>query len=98
MAGGGRKGSSLIGSFPRLALEITEQDVDHERPGEGQAPDYDHHIGSHGRDEVAHGYPSPATQELGRTHDERETPEDGQRDPEGPRGPGRTYLRPDPLD
>lgn len=80
------------------ALAAAEQDVDYEHPGEGQAPGHDHHVGRRRWDEVVRSYPPAAAEELDRPHDERETPEDGQRYPEQARGPGRTYLRPDPLD
>src|SRR5918998_5219686 len=68
-----------------------EQDVDYERPGEGQASGHNYHVGRGGGDEVARGYPPPAAEELDRGHDEGETSEDGQRNAKGPRSSDRTY-------
>jgi hypothetical protein len=64
---------------PRVlaALAAEEQDVDYERPGEGQAPGHDYHVGEGRGDELPALDAPSAAEELGRPHDESEAPEDG---------------------
>jgi hypothetical protein len=58
-------------------LAAVEQDVDYERPRERQAPGHYYHVGQGRGDELPALYAPPASEEVGRPHDESEASEEG---------------------